>query len=767
MSTNIVRSSGDYKIQTGPGGTITLDTGSDSGLVTVIGNLTVSGTTTLLNTTDLSIEDNIITLNKGETGAGVSEGTSGISIDRGTLSSSQIIWDETQTWRDPISGQLKSGLFTFKVGSALNGIRTNSIDTNGGKLNLIGKGTGVVSVSGTDNYETQIGDDDDIPNLKYVNNLFAQLISQGGAGTGISLPPTAGGYLQNNGYGSLQWVAINVDTLGLGNVTNESKATMFTNPVFTGTATAPTPLASTNNTQISTTEYVTTAITNLIAGAPDNLNNLLKIASQLTKNTIEISSIKDNKAPLVSPQFTGVVKGITQDMVGLDQVTNESKATMFNNPTFTGSVSGISQSMVGLSNVTNESKATMFASPVFTGHPQIEGVTATGATGTGNIVFSENPILNNPTITGTTNFSYVNNVRITPVATGSTFTLADLKTFTVNNTITLSGTDDTVFTMPITSGNIPLDNQTFYLGTTPIKINRASASISLTGITSINGYAGGLAGGVLGSVSYQSAANTSAFVAPNTTTIRKFFSQTGNGSLSDVPAWTALASTDLPNFNIGTTNFTPSRASALQTLTGVSIDGTSNKSNNLVGANNTTLLGSVPYQSDQDTTTLLAPNTATQQKVLTQTGTGVNGVAPQWSSDISLTTLTVNGVNITGGAINDVVDLDDLSFYTDGFTNTFTPKYNGTVIPLTSPFNINVYADGAMQPAFDYNYDTVWMSHALCSSKGYTIDPTGNIKFADVIYENSQIQVRTVPFVATNHVKKVYPFKPLDIMLGF
>ncbi|EHS59463.1 hypothetical protein [Paenibacillus sp. Aloe-11] len=44
--------------------------------------------------------------------------------------------------------------------------------------------------------------------------------------------------------------------VGLGNVTNESKATMFTNPALTGTPTAPTAAAATNNTQVATTGYV-------------------------------------------------------------------------------------------------------------------------------------------------------------------------------------------------------------------------------------------------------------------------------------------------------------------------------------------------------------------------------------------------------------------------------------------------------------------------------------------------------------------------------
>ena len=44
--------------------------------------------------------------------------------------------------------------------------------------------------------------------------------------------------------------------IGLGNVTNESKATMFSSPTFTGTPKAPTPASGTNNTQIATTAFV-------------------------------------------------------------------------------------------------------------------------------------------------------------------------------------------------------------------------------------------------------------------------------------------------------------------------------------------------------------------------------------------------------------------------------------------------------------------------------------------------------------------------------
>ena len=45
--------------------------------------------------------------------------------------------------------------------------------------------------------------------------------------------------------------------------------------------------------------------------------------------------------------------GTTRELIGLGNVTNESKETMFNNPTFTGTVSGVTKGHVGLVNVDN------------------------------------------------------------------------------------------------------------------------------------------------------------------------------------------------------------------------------------------------------------------------------------------------------------------------------------------------------------------------------------------------------------------------------
>ena len=173
--------SSDYKIKVPSGGKITLDTGSNTGLVFITGDLNVQGNTTTVNTVNMEIEDNILLLNRGELGSSVTEITSGIEIDRGTAVSgnAQFLWDESVLWSDPWTQTPRYGLWVFqtKATGQVNGIRTNSIDTDGNDLALIAKGTGTITVSGTVDYEEQIInynnllealDDDLIPNIKAV-----------------------------------------------------------------------------------------------------------------------------------------------------------------------------------------------------------------------------------------------------------------------------------------------------------------------------------------------------------------------------------------------------------------------------------------------------------------------------------------------------------------------------------------------------------------------------------------------------------------------
>ena len=101
--------------------------------------------------------------------------------------------------------------------------------------------------------------------------------------------------------------------------------------------------------QIATQAFVSSSITT-------QTNSKAPIASPTFTGTVTIpagASIA-GYAPLASPTFTGTVSGITATMVGLGNVTNESKSTMFTDPTFTGTVSitSINATTVNATNIT-------------------------------------------------------------------------------------------------------------------------------------------------------------------------------------------------------------------------------------------------------------------------------------------------------------------------------------------------------------------------------------------------------------------------------
>jgi hypothetical protein len=74
-----------------PSANITLATNT----VFIQGNLYVGGNATAVTKTDLNITDNIITVNAGETGPGVTLDTAGLNVDRGSLANVAILWNET------------------------------------------------------------------------------------------------------------------------------------------------------------------------------------------------------------------------------------------------------------------------------------------------------------------------------------------------------------------------------------------------------------------------------------------------------------------------------------------------------------------------------------------------------------------------------------------------------------------------------------------------------------------------------------------------
>lgn len=78
-----------------------------------------------------------------------------------------------------------------------------------------------------------------------------------------------------------------------------------------------------------------------------------------------------------------------------------------------------------------------------------------------------------------------------------------------------------------------------------------SGSISgnaATATTSTN-IVGGNATTLLGSIPYQSGTDTTTQLAPNTTTTKKFLTETGTGTNGAAPSWNVLSSTDIPDLS--------------------------------------------------------------------------------------------------------------------------------------------------------------------------------------------------------------------------
>jgi hypothetical protein len=142
--------------------------------IIIDGNLTVMGTTTSVETVNSVIQDNIIVLNKAEVGAGVTAGTAGIEIERGSSTNSTFLYNESNdAWEAKIGASyttiraatpvnpddlvtkdyVDSGLFSTSPGGPLYAVQFNNTPIGlGGDGNFLYDGS-VVTI-----FDITIGD---------------------------------------------------------------------------------------------------------------------------------------------------------------------------------------------------------------------------------------------------------------------------------------------------------------------------------------------------------------------------------------------------------------------------------------------------------------------------------------------------------------------------------------------------------------------------------------------------------------------------------
>ena len=169
---------GDYKLKIQDGGSVVFDTGS-AGTVLVTGNLEVRGATTTVNSTELTVTDNMILLNDGYEDSGIPQSLdyiSGLEINRGSQPNVLWVWDDERSIFDPKSDTIPQGGFVAyrgqKADNYLAGIFTNSIRSDDTDI-AFQTGASNALIVKTPNYENNVLDDDHIPNRKYVNDYVA------------------------------------------------------------------------------------------------------------------------------------------------------------------------------------------------------------------------------------------------------------------------------------------------------------------------------------------------------------------------------------------------------------------------------------------------------------------------------------------------------------------------------------------------------------------------------------------------------------------
>ena len=336
-------------------------------------------------------------------------------------------------------------------------------------------------------------------------------------------------------------------------------------------------------------------------------------------------------------------------------------------------------------------------------------------------------ILNGDIVTALTGKSY-NGLTLT--STTGTFTLADAKTLTVNNTITLSGTD----------------SSTLNIGT----------------------------GGTLGTAAY----TASSTYEPAITTLA--ISKGGTG--------TSTAPTQYGIIYAATTTGYESTAKGLdgQVLAGDTTAGTPKWLNvsgfSVLSAGKFTTpvnINGIPFDGTTDITIGLSGTYAALD--LTGSTLAANVVTSSLTSVGTLTNLTVSGTvtvptpsnntdaankayvdSVLNAGVPEIVPLDNISGEFNGLNSRFVPKYQGIAQSITNPLRLLLSINGIIQYV-DFP-DYVWQSPL--PREGFQIDNEGYIAFSEVVPAGSSFDARIMPGPSTATKIRQYPFKAVDILLG-
>ena len=242
----------------------------------------------------------------------------------------------------------------------------------------------------------------------------------------------------------------------LATATAASTYAPLASPALTGVPTAPTAAANTNTTQVATTAYVQTEITDLIAAAPGALDTLNELASALGNDAAFSTTVTNSlatKLPLAGGTMSGAIAMGTNKITGLGTPTTSTDASTkayvdtmlpLAGGTMSGAIAMGTNKITGVGNPTNAQDVVTkdYLDNVVLAPSNLTGpITSVGSatsiasqTGTGTKFVMDNT----PTL-------------ITPVLGVATAT--SINGTTIPSSKTLVATDSTALVVPSQTGN--------------------------------------------------------------------------------------------------------------------------------------------------------------------------------------------------------------------------------------------------------------------------------------------------------------------------